>query len=338
MFEQLDRKIEEVVKEIGFSGAISIQKGQETIYEAAFGYANRSDKLDNTIDTRFGIASGCKIFTAVGIGILVEQGKISFDSYLKDYLDIDFSSFSEDITVHHLLTHTSGIPDYFDESVMDDFADLWKVKPMYLIREPKDFLSMFQSNEMMFPPGRMFHYNNAAFIVLGLLIEQISGKKFTDFVEEYIFRKSGMTDSGYFSLDELPSNTALGYIESDVVGTWKTNIYSIPVKGGPDGGAFITIRDMQKFWNALCNHSLLSSEITEKLLTPYVESDEDEFYGYGIWIEKKGNNITKHHVMGYDPGVSFHSAIYNSGIKVVITSNESAGAYDILLAIEGELS
>ena len=107
------------------------------------GYANQSECINNTIQTRFGIASGCKIFT-IGICQLVEKGFISFHTKLKDCLEIKFPNFDEDITIHQLLTHSAGIPDYFDESIMDNFEDLWKQTPMYLLKSLKRLLSLFQ--------------------------------------------------------------------------------------------------------------------------------------------------------------------------------------------------
>lgn len=338
MNQLLDRKVAASVEETGFSGAIQLQKNGMVIYEASFGQSNRSEQLANTLETRFGIASGCKVFTAVGIGILVDEGKLTFQTRLKDCLNIDFPHFSEDVTIHHLLTHTSGIPDYFDESVMDDFEELWIENPMYKMCAPKDFLPMFQNREMMFQPGSEFHYNNAGFIVLGLVIEQLSGMSFTDFIETKVFEKAGMHQSGYFSLDKLPKNTAIGYIDDEEAGTWKSNIYSIPIKGGADGGAFTTVEDMMTFWKMLMNHKLLAKETSEQLLTPHVLSGDDEYYGYGIWIDKAGDSITKHHVMGYDPGVSFHAAVYENGAELVILSNKSKGAYSLMLAIEEVLS
>lgn len=338
MTKEFVRKVYDVVSEVDFSGVILVRNNGEIVHESAHGFANRSDKVKNTIHTRFGIASGCKLFTAAGIGILVDEGKISFGTRLKDCLDIHFPHFSEAVTIHHLLSHTSGIPDYFDESVMDDFAELWEERPMYRMRDLKDFLPMFENREMIFQPGEKFHYNNAGFIVLGLIIEQVSGRNFTDFIESKVFSKAGMNDSGYFSLDQLPAHTATGYMDDEESGTWKSNIYSIPVKGGADGGAFITASDMLLFWEALFGERLLSKRTTENLLSIQAEGDEDEFYGYGIWIDKQDGEITKHHVMGYDPGVSYHSAVYANGLEVVVISNKSTGAYPILLAIEEVLT
>ncbi|PAV30562.1 penicillin-binding protein [Virgibacillus profundi] len=333
MAEKLNDVLCDVVANENFSGVVYVGKGQEVLHHAAYGYSNRAEALKNKPDTRFGIASGCKLFTAVGISMLVEKGDLSFHTRLRNCLPLSFPHFNEEITIHHLLTHSSGIPDYFDEEVMDDFEELWEARPMYKMNSLQDFLPMFQNRKMMFQPGEKFHYNNAGYIVLGLIIEEVTGLTFTDFVEQHIFEKAGMNDSGYYELDRLPGNTATGYIDSE--DGWKTNIYSIPVKGGADGGALVTAEDMNRFWDALFSHKLLNEETLKLLLTPHMESDEDEYYGYGIWIDKMDGEVSKYHVMGYDPGVSFHSAVYpSSGINIVIISNKSDGAYDIMLAVE----
>ncbi|GAA0315309.1 serine hydrolase [Bacillus carboniphilus] len=331
------QQIKSKAEEVRFSGALLAYK-DDILLQYAFGYSNRSESVSNNLNTRFGIASGCKLFTAIAIGQLVDEGKINFNTRLKDCLDIAFPLFDEDITLHHLLTHTSGIPDYFDEATMDDFADLWKATPMYSLTTLHSFLSLFQNREMMFKPGDKFHYNNAAFIILGLVVEQQSGMNFTQYIEENIFKPCGMVDSGYFSLDQLPGNTALGYIDDEETGNWKTNIYSIPIKGGADGGAFITVADMVKLWDHLMDAKLLSEDNTRALLTPHVQEEDEEYYGYGIWITKSGEEIYKYHVMGYDPGVSFHSGYYpKSGIKLVVTSNKETGAYPITAELESLL-
>jgi CubicO group peptidase (beta-lactamase class C family) len=210
---------------------------------------------------------------------------------------------------------------------------------MYLIRNLKDFLPLFQNQPMKLKLGERFHYNNAGYILLGLIVEQASQLKFSEYIEENIFKKAGMNNSGYFEFDSLPRHTALGYIDLPN-GKWKTNIYSLPVKGGSDGGAYVTVNDMVILWDSLINNQLLNEEHTKKLLTPYVRTnDKNGFYGYGLWIEKDDNEIFKYHIMGYDPGVNFHSAFYpKTSIKTVICSNKSQGALDIMREIEEEVS
>lgn len=338
MYKNLQKKIATIQSKVDFSGVVLVEDKDKVLAEQNFGYANRSDQIENNAATRFGIASGCKLFTAIAVCQLVEKGKISFDSKLADCLDIDLKHFDEKVTVHHLLTHTSGISDYFDEDVMDDFEELWITKPMYHIRKLKDFLPLFQDEPMKEKVGESFHYNNAGYILLGLIVEQASGLEFSDYIQANIFNKANMRDSGYFEFDSLPPNTALGYIDK-TDGTWKTNIYALPVKGGSDGGAFVTANDMTKLWKALMNYQFLNKTYTTKLLSSHTQVNKNGYYGYGIWINKTiENTIIKYHVMGYDPGVSFHSAHYpDLSINVAVCSNKSDGAFDIISGIEAEL-
>ncbi|CAM4489582.1 Beta-lactamase-related domain-containing protein [Paenibacillus xylanexedens] len=263
---------------------------------------------------------------------------MSADSKLTDVLDVEFPLWDKGITIQQLLTHTSGIPDYFDEEVMDDFSELWKERPVYAMRRLSDFLPMFQHLPMKSAPGERFHYNNAGFIVLGLIVEQHSGLSFTDVVEEHIFKPCGMKDSGYFVTDQLPRNTALGYIDHED-GSWNTNMFSIPVQGGSDGGAYVTAPNMIRFWDALLGHRLLNVEMTQQLLTPHAHQEDEEYYGQGIWIDRKGEAIFKFHIMGFDPGVSFMSSVYpDYDLQLVVLSNQESGPYPIIIAIEEALA
>lgn len=335
--EDLNQLLIEKSIEVHYSGTV-FAKQNDSQFKFCNGDANRSEQLQNTINTRFGIASGCKLFTAIAIGQLVDKGLLTFDTRLSDCLSIKFPQFDPHITIHHLLTHSSGIPDYFDEAVMDDFEDLWKQYPMYHMRTLTDFLPLFLNQAMMFSPGERFHYNNAGFIVLGLVVEQQTGESFTNYVEKNIFAPCGMKRSGYFSMDCLPSNTAMGYIDEED-GSWRTNTFALPIKGGADGGAYVTAPDMVRLWESLFGNLLLESATLNALLTPHIATDEDdEHYGYGIWINKSGGDIFKYHVMGYDPGVCFHSGYYpQSNLTLVVTCNKSSGAYSMTETIEKHL-
>ncbi|MFD1178000.1 serine hydrolase domain-containing protein [Paenibacillus puldeungensis] len=324
----LSQKVADILTEYNeqhpFSGAVLLREN-ENILERSYGYANRSEEIINTTHTGFGIASGCKIFTAVAVCQLVEAGILSFDSYLKDCVASSFPHFDPGITVHHLLTHTSGIPDYFDEEVMDDFEQLWETLPMYKVQSPADFLPLFQDKPMKSLPGEAFSYNNAGFILLGLIIEQVTGMTFTAYVEKNIFQRCEMLDSGYFRMDQLPKNTALGYIDEEA--GWRTNLYSLPIIGGPDGGAFTTVFDMAKFWDALFGHRILSEKMTNLMLTPHSSESEQLRYGYGLWISMKSNHVFKYFVMGSDPGVTMQSSVYaGQPIQAHVIGNISRGA------------
>lgn len=293
---------------IQFSGSVLFRLENEAKFENSYGFANRSDKVKNTTSTRFSIASGCKIFTAIAIGQLVQKGLLAFDTLLTDLKIQELNQLDSRITVHHLLTHTSGIPDYYDEELMTEYESLWKSVPMYTIASPKCLLPLFINNAMKFEPGTKFSYSNAGFIVLGLIVEKLSGVSFIEYVQENIFQACGMIDSGYFRMDQLPERTALGYVGND--DNWKTNIYSIPIVGGPDGGAYTTVHDLVKFWSALMRGQLLSKSITEQMLYPHAQDSEYIYYGYGVWMTIIDNKIFKYFVMGADPGVVMQSSYY----------------------------
>ncbi len=320
----LEADLTEQNQKLPFSGVIFIRESKETLLAKGYGLANKAEAIPNKVDTRFGIASGAKIFTAVAICQLVEQGLLSFETYLKDCLSLPFAGFDPTITVHHLLTHSSGIPDYFDEEVMDDFEALWREHPMYRFRAPLDFLPLFQNQPMKFKPGKRCAYNNAGFIVLGLVVEQLSGMPFTRYVEQHIFGKAGMTDSGYFPMDQLPDRTAYGYIPEGE-DQWRTNIYAVPIIGGPDGGVFTTVLDMAKFWDSLLGNKLLNQTTTEQMLTPHLAVEwksPDIYYGYGVYMLNESGKVVAYQVEGGDPGVEFFSCIYpHKQIEYTIAAN-----------------
>lgn len=314
-------------QQLSFSGVILLEENKKIVLAKEFGMANKAEAIPNKIDTKFGIASGAKIFTAVAICQLIEKGLLHFDTRLKDCLPIDFPQFDPAVTVGQLLSHTSGIPDYFDEEVMSDFAALWKERPMYEIRSPRDFLPMFQNQPMKFAPGTSWAYNNAGFIVLGLIIEQLSGRAFPEYIQTNIFDVCGMGDSGYYALDMLPGNTAYGYIQTNS-GDWKTNFYSIPVVGGPDGGVFVSAPDILKFWENLFSYKLLSPTITETLLGKQAETGIEGAegisftYGYGIWRREKAGELLSYYIEGEDPGVRFIATVYpGTQIRLVVVGN-----------------
>lgn len=309
-----------------FSGVIKISKSKEIIYEKAYGFADIPNERLNNIDTRFGIASGAKLLTAISICKLVEQGKLKFDSLLKEYIDCD--NFDENVTVKHLLTHTSGLPDYFYE----DFTEI--NTPMYMLKEPKDFLPLMIMQKSIFKPGEKYQYNNGGYVILAYIVEKVSGMKFIDFVKEYIFDVLGMNSSGYFSMDMLPKNCAYGY-EENSEGMLKTNIFLIPIIGGGDGGVFVTANDISKLWDGLLNYKLLNKDITNELLTPQVYVDNDVYYGYGIWIVKRDDGVYKYYITGGDPGVSFESTVYSDEeIEITILGNRKFNIYELLRVIE----
>ena len=321
-----------------FSGAILVTHQGSPVYEEAFGYANRAEALPNRIDTRFQMASGCKIFTAVAICQLVEQGRLTLDTRLRACVGVLVPRFDPGITVRQLLTHTSGITSYFEEDVDPDYEALWRDKPVYRMREVRDFLPLFQTEAQKFEPGTRFEYNDGGYILLGLIVEAASGVSFDTYVTDHVFARAGMTNSGYFFADRLPPRTANAYIK-DPDGSWRTNIYAVPIVGGPDGGAYTTAFEMDRFWKALRGDELLSPQMTATMLTPHVRAGgdgRDLHYGYGVWMLLQGDGEWVSYVEGWDPGVAFLSAFHpHHGLAITILGNTNRSVWRIYDDIVG---
>ena len=337
--QKLSPNLDKIAVETKFSGVIYIRQCEQILYQKAFGYADRSNKIPNSLNTRFGIASGTKIFTALAIGQLIEDGKLDFSSKIAELIPWDFQHYSREITVRQLLTQTSGIPDYYDEEKMDDFDNFTVEVPWYELKGPRDYLSVFPDETMKFPPGEGFSYSNSGYILLGVLIEEITGMPYRDFVEKEIFAPIGMESSGYFAMNQLPERTALGYIEDE--DGWRTNIYNLPIIGASDGGAYTTVYDIEKLWNAFWGYQILSKEMVEIFTAPHVEATGEgvnKFYGHGIWIRKGAGLDTEEYIVGEDAGVSFYSGITRvNNLLVTIISNTDSGAWPILRVTDQEL-
>lgn len=299
-----------------FRGNIYILKDEKVICNFSNGYADLPNEIQNTLETKFASASAGKVFIAVAILQLIEKGKINFDDTLEKLLDIDFSTIDKDVTVKQLLTHTSGVPDYFDESVMDEYEELWIDFPNYKIRHNNDLFPLFINKPMMYPKGEKFQYNNSGYVLLASIIEKISGMYFDEYLQKNIFKPCKMYSTGYFELDKLPAKCANNYIYCENTKDFRTNIFSIDVKGTGAGGAFITVNDIINFWKNLIDGKLISKEMVSQMFTKQSGSSDDGFYGYGIWIIDNPNENDFVFFQGCDPGVSFISE-YNPNNKMI---------------------
>lgn len=296
-----------------FRGCAAVSRDGRILHQAANGFADLPNERPNTIDTRFATASAGKVFVAVAILQLIESGRLSFDDTLGKLLPRDWRAIDPGVTLRQLLTHTSGVPDYFDESVMNDYEELWQYFPNYRIRQSSDLLPLFINKPMMYPAGERFQYNNTGYVLLGMVIEAVAGLPFDEHLRRCIFDPCGMADTGYFELDMLPARCAGNYIWDDRRGCFRTNIYSVDVKGTGAGGAFTTLPDIARFWDALRNHRLLSPDMTAQMMRPQAGG----CYDYGLWIEDG-----RPHFEGCDPGVSFFSSCdVETGTVLTLVSN-----------------
>ena len=222
--------------DINFRGNIYIVQNGKVLYERENGFADLSNEIPNTIETKFASASAGKVFVAVGILQLIERGKIKFDDTLGMLLDMPLNDIDKDVTVKQLLNHTSGVPDYFDESVMEEYEELWIDYPNYKIRHNSDLLPLFINKPMMYPKGQKFQYNNTGYVLLAMMIEKITGMYFDQYLKENVFDICGMKSTGYYELDRLPAKCANNYIYCDDTKDYRTNIFSVDAKGTGAGG------------------------------------------------------------------------------------------------------
>lgn len=317
----------------GFKGCALITRGQEILLQTAQGYADLANEIPNRMDTRFATASAGKVFVAVGILQLAEQGLLSLDTTLGEVLSLDLGQIDKQVTIEQLLTHTSGVPDYFDESVMEEYEDLWKDFPNYRIRSNADLLPLFKNKPMMYPRGARFQYNNSGFVLLALVLEAVTGMPFDQYLNQAIFAPCQMLHTGYYELDRLPSGCAGNYIYDGRIdgGGYRTNIYSVDAKGTGAGGAFTTLWDIRRFWDGLLGLRLLSKPMTEEMLRIHSGDEKQGFYGYGIWLWKNQDGTVQPYFQGSDPGVSFISAYDpQRNLLISIVSNYGDNVWKIM--------
>jgi CubicO group peptidase (beta-lactamase class C family) len=336
---QLTDILDAAIDQHSFSGVIDIRRQDTVLYARAASYADRSNKIANTLETRFGIASGTKFLTALAIGKLVEDERLSVSTRLKDCVALDFPRYSPEITIRHLLTHTSGIPDYYDEGQVTDFDNFVLPVPCCALRGPRDYLAAFPDADMQFKPGERFSYSNGGYILLGIVIEELTGMRYQAFVEENIFQAAAMHQSGFFALNKLPEKTAVGYLEEEM--GWRTNIYNLPIVGASDGGAFTTVHDLATLWKAFWRYELLSKELVELYAAPYVRAETEgahKYYGHGLWIDDALGRKQDVYITGGDAGVSFKSSVNReNNLLVTVISNTTHGAWPLLRSIEDAL-
>ena len=308
-----------------FRGNIYILQDDKVICESVTGFADLTDEVPNTIDTRFASASAGKVFVAVGILQLIDRGKIMLSDTLGELLDMNLHNIDGGVTVEQLLNHTSGVPDYFDESVMEEYEELWADYPNYKIRHNNDLFPLFLHKPMMYEKGSRFQYNNSGYVLLAAIIEKVTGKNFDEYLKESIFDVCDMQSTGYYELDRLPRKCANSYIYCPETEDYRTNIYSVDAKGTGAGGAFITVKDIVSFWQNLLSGKLISEELVSVMMSKQsgVGSDPEEgYYGYGMWIIDNPKGTDFAYFQGCDPGVSFLSE-YNpdKNIISVLVSN-----------------
>ncbi|WP_338839303.1 serine hydrolase domain-containing protein [Flavobacterium ginsenosidimutans] len=265
-------------------GVFMIAHHGKPVYQKAFGKANLELGSDMSVDNVFELGSMTKQFTAVAILMLEQQDKLKVGDRISKYIP-DYPN-GDKITIHHLLTHTSGIKDFTKMKSLSDIAQ----KEM----TPKMMVDFFKNEPVDFAPGEKFDYNNSGYVLLGYLIELVSGEKYEDYISTHIFDKAGMSQSSYASDRKVIKNRAYGYHKKESGYVNKTVIsFSVPFSSG---SLMSTLSDMLKWQNALNQNILLDSIETKKAFSKYTLNNGDYFtYGYGWHLRDIDKVPTREH-------------------------------------------
>lgn len=256
-----------------FSGAVLIAKDGKPVYEKAYGLADRAKKIPNTVDTKFRIGSMSKMFTATAIMQLVQTGKIDLDKPFGTYLtDYPNKATASTVTIRQLLTHTGGTGDIFGPQF-----DKNRLK----LRTLQDYIALYGSRPPAFKPGSKFEYSNYGFVLLGAVIEKVSGQSYYDYVREHIYQPAGMTATGSEPEDAAVPDRSVGYMAAPKGGV-QPNTDTLPYRGTSAGGGYSTVGDLLRFANALENHTLLNAQYTGMMTTGKVAMGPGIKYGFGF--------------------------------------------------------
>jgi CubicO group peptidase (beta-lactamase class C family) len=326
MVELLRSHLEKMEKEDRFSGAVLLAKGDEVLFQKAYGLASRRFDVQNKVDTKFNLGSMNKMFTATAIVQLAEQGKLSFDDKLSQHVpDYPNRRAAETITIHHLLTHTSGLGSYWEAL----FESQWTE-----IRTVEALIDLFAEDPLLFEPGERFEYSNSGFTVLGWVIERVSDQTYYDYVREHIFEPAGMENTDSYEMDQPVPNLAIGYTKGDpgdhrASGPLRNNLFMHTVKGGPAGGGYSTVGDLHRFALAIASNALLSPDSTEILLTGKVDMAPNRSYAYGFGDHREAGHRYHGH-NGGAPGINADFRFYRaSGYTYVVLANMDGAAMPV---------
>jgi CubicO group peptidase (beta-lactamase class C family) len=324
--EELAAFVDELVLLDRFSGVVLIARDDEVVWALAAGQAEREAGIPNRMDTRFNLGSMNKMFTAVAILQLMEEGLLALDGTVAEYLPgYPNEEVAARVTIDHLLTHTSGLGDVFTEEFGAD---------PHRYRTTEDWVPLFVDEPLLFAPGERFSYSNAGYVVLGLIIEELSGSTYDEYLREHVFEPAAMTATGFPDVEEAAPDLAVGYTTFDIDGndTGALSVHTalMPGRGFAAGGGYSTAGDLHRFGAALFGDRLLSPESVDLLTTGKVTVRDQAMYAYGFFDRvQAGRRVVGHG--GGAPGVCSSLSIYpETGYTAVVLSNSDSDCLAVL--------
>lgn len=324
-------ELEQQAQAHDFSGAVRVLRRGEVIVEFASGHSDRANERANNLETCFAVASGTKAFTALTVMSLIESGALTLDTTLRSVMPGDLPQIDEAVTIDHLLTHQSGVGDYIDEAAGYDIDD-HVLGPLsaHTLETARDYLPLLNAHEQQSAPGEHFAYNNSGFVMLSLVVETTTGS-YHQAVRDHVFAPAAMSGGGFFRTDDLPANTAFGYL-----GNGRSNVFHLPVIGMGDGGAFLTLDDTTAFWDAFLTGGIVSLDSVATMTTEASIHDDTRSYGRGFWLGPGADHVW---FEGMDAGVSFQSGVFrDADVRYAVLSNTSEGAWPLLRTIRDAMA
>lgn len=316
--------LDTLVRTDDFSGCLSISDGAAVLFDECRGLADRRFGVPADGQTRFHIGSMNKMFTAVAIGQLVEAGKLTWDTTLAEVVpEYPDRETAGKITVWQLLHHTAGLGDFF-------VAEFFQHREAFV--NPRDYLDLIARQPKAFAPGADWGYSNAGYVLLGRVIENVSGEGYFDYIQRHVFAPAGMTQSGYDSQADITPYLATGYYRDGAFATaWATNTLTLPFRGSPAGGGHSTNADLLRFASALREGRLVGAATLARMFEDGVPAGPGTYAaGFGD-RPSHGRHIRGH--SGGAPGMSANLAIvWETGATVAITSNQGDTPTAMLLS------
>ena len=303
-----------------FSGSVLVARGDTVLFQGAYGHASREYGVANTIETRLGIGSINKMFTAVGVLQLVEQRKLSVNDTVAQHLPGVLPAGVESrIRIEHLLTHTSGLGDFL-------FTPQMQNRARHNYRSITDYLPLLSDVKLAFEPGTRWGYSNAGFLVLGAILERVTGVPYDEYVQRNVFERAGMTHSGPVEADLVPAGIAMAYQREYDRGRprLRSDRYVRPVRVTPAGGGFSTPADLFRFMKALRANTLLSPETTRLMLSAKPDLGSRN-YGFGAQIFSADGKRFGHTGGGHGTGASVEYDA-NTDLTVIVLGNMNTGS------------
>lgn len=317
---QIEELMDRLTARNVFTGAVLVARGDKILFERAGGEASKRFHVPNKIDTKFNLGSMNKMFTATAVVQLEEKGLLSFDDPISNYVDESWlpGKITSKIKIHHLLTHTSGLGSYFNEEFAKGSRTLY--------RNIEDFKPLITDDKPEFEPGERWRYSNNGMLLLGVVIESVTGQSYFDYIRENIYDPAGMKNSDCYEMDYPVENLAIGYSpkpESEY--RWQNNYFKHSIKGGPAGGGFSTVGDLHRFARAIISGKLVSKKSLDIMWKP----QGSDHYGYGFGIEEGSGGKVVGHSGGFD-GINGNLDIFvDKGYIVAVLSNVDNGAHPL---------